>query len=256
MNVRVRPTDFVTPLGSGETPLIASRSLGRLLELESLAFKVECCQPPGSWLDRSAQALVAAAVAEGRTGLCTIGVHAWTVPLAMQCARAGLRFVVLEPATEFLLNFNEEEFTTAVRARDYYSFVALTTIAMGLLFQVPIVVLALTRLGITTPQKLRHFVADPAQGSRHNRGCAVDLTLYDLRTGQPVEMPGGYDEFSHRSSPDYPGGTTRQRWHRDLLRRVMEAEGFTVYPQEWWHFDYRDWRSYRIGNQPFELVPD
>ncbi|MGQ0704150.1 MAG: M15 family metallopeptidase [Gemmatimonadales bacterium] len=107
-----------------------------------------------------------------------------------------------------------------------------------------------------TPPAQHDFVADPAGGSRHNRGSAVDLTLYDRRTGQPVEMPGGYDEFSHRSYPDYPGGTSRQRWHRDLLRRVMEAEGLTVYPQEWWHFDYRDWGSYRIGNLPFEQLPD
>ena len=89
-------------------------------------------------------------------------------------------------------------------------------------------------------------MADPSKGSRHNRGCAVDLTLYDLKTGKPVEMVGGYDEFSDRSYPDYPGGTSRQRWHRDLLRRAMEAEGFTVYEAEWWHFDYKDWRKYPI----------
>src|SRR5205823_6067739 len=93
-----------------------------------------------------------------------------------------------------------------------------------------------------TPEKYHTFVADPSQGSRHNRGCAVDLTLYDLKTGRPVEMVGGYDEFSDRSYADYPGGTSLQRWHRDLLRRAMAAEGFTVYEAEWWHFDFRDWR--------------
>ena len=98
------------------------------------------------------------------------------------------------------------------------------------------------------------FVANPATGSRHNRGCAVDLTLYDLRTGRPIEMPGTYDEFSPRSFPSYPGGTSRQRWHRELLRSAMEAEGFTVNPSEWWHFDYQDWKSYRIGNTPFEQL--
>ena len=77
-------------------PLIPSRSLGRLLGLESLGFRAECWQPTGSWLDRSAAALVAAAVAEGRTGLCTVGLDAWTLPLAIRCARAGLRLVVLE----------------------------------------------------------------------------------------------------------------------------------------------------------------
>jgi sec-independent protein translocase protein TatC len=64
-------------------------------------------------------------------------------------------FVVLEPALQFLLNFNADEFTTQLRARDYYGFVSMTMIAMGLLFQVPVGVLALTRMGITTPEKLR-----------------------------------------------------------------------------------------------------
>ena len=91
-------------------------------------------------------------------------------------------------------------------------------------------------------------------GSRHNRGCAVDLTLYWLDTGEPVEMPGGYDEFSPRSYPDYRGGTSRQRWHRELLRQAMEAQGFAVYEAEWWHFDHADWRSYRIGNQRFDAI--
>lgn len=103
-----------------------------------------------------------------------------------------------------------------------------------------------------TPDAMRIFVADPSQGSRHNRGCAVDLTLYDLETGEPIDMPGGYDEFSPRSYPNYPGGTSRQRWHRALLRQAMEAQGFTVYEFEWWHFDYRDWKRYRIMNKPFE----
>lgn len=103
-----------------------------------------------------------------------------------------------------------------------------------------------------TPEKFHSFVADPEKGSRHNRGCAVDLTLYDLKTGKPVEMVSGYDEFSDRSFPDYPGGTSRQRWHRDLLRAAMFAEGFTVYEEEWWHFDYKDWQKYPILNKTFE----
>lgn len=103
-----------------------------------------------------------------------------------------------------------------------------------------------------TPEELKIFVADPASGSRHNRGCAIDLTLYDLQTGEPITMTGGYDEMSPRSYPDYPGGTELQRWHRELLREAMEAQGFAVYEAEWWHFDYEDWRSYRIGNERFE----
>lgn len=108
-----------------------------------------------------------------------------------------------------------------------------------------------------TPERFHHFVADPLKGSRHNRGCAVDLTLFDRKTGQPVAMVSGYDEFSDRSYPDYLGGTSLQRWHRDLLRRVMEEEGFSVYDAEWWHFDYRDWRQYPIQNLRFEdLAPE
>jgi zinc D-Ala-D-Ala dipeptidase len=103
-----------------------------------------------------------------------------------------------------------------------------------------------------TPPEGKIFVADPKEGSRHNRGCAVDLTLHDLATGKPIEMPGTYDEMSQRSFPDYPGGTSLQRWHRDLLRRAMESEGFTVYEHEWWHFDYKDWREYPILNIKFE----
>ena len=105
-----------------------------------------------------------------------------------------------------------------------------------------------------TPPEGKIFVADPSQGSRHNRGCAVDLTLYDLQTSRPIEMTGAYDEMSPRSFPNYPGGTSLQRWHRDLLRRAMESEGFTVYEAEWWHFDYKDWREYGILNIPFEKL--
>jgi D-alanyl-D-alanine dipeptidase len=105
-----------------------------------------------------------------------------------------------------------------------------------------------------TPEDEKTFVANPSIGSRHNRGCAVDVSLYDLNTGRPVDMVSGYDEFSHRASPDYPGGTSLQRWDRELLRRAMEQEGFNVYEWEWWHFDYKDWREYPIGNRAFEEI--
>jgi len=105
-----------------------------------------------------------------------------------------------------------------------------------------------------TPDDKKVFVADPAKGSRHNRGCAVDLTLYDLKTKKPVEMVSTYDETTDRAYPHYPGGASLQRWHRKLLRDAMEAEGFTVYQAEWWHFDYKDWQKYRIGNVTFEQI--
>lgn len=105
-----------------------------------------------------------------------------------------------------------------------------------------------------TPDDKKLFVADPSQGSRHNRGAAVDLSLYDLKTGKPVEMVSTYDETTDRAYPDYPGGTSLQRWQRNLLRSAMEADGFTVYEAEWWHFDYKDWKRYRIGNELFESI--
>ena len=105
-----------------------------------------------------------------------------------------------------------------------------------------------------TPDDKKVFVADPAKGSRHNRGCAVDLTLYDLKTKRPVEMVSTYDETTARAYPNYPGGTSLQRWYRELLRQAMEAEGFTVYNAEWWHFDFKDWQKYRIGNLTFEQL--
>ncbi len=105
-----------------------------------------------------------------------------------------------------------------------------------------------------TPDDKKIFVANPAQGSRHNRGCAVDLSLYNLQTGKPVDMVSTYDETTDRAYPNYPGGTSLQRWHRELLRRAMESEGFTVYEAEWWHFDFREWRRYRIGTATFESL--
>ena len=105
-----------------------------------------------------------------------------------------------------------------------------------------------------TPASKREFVANPRKGSRHNRGCAVDLTLYDLATGREVEMTGAYDEMSPRSYAAYAGGTPAQRTPRDLLRTRMEAHGFTVLPAEWWHFDFQNWKTYPIQNIPFNKL--
>lgn len=105
-----------------------------------------------------------------------------------------------------------------------------------------------------TPPDGRIFTADPSKGSRHNRGAAVDLTLTDLKDGTPLEMTGGYDEMSSRSYPNYVGGSSLQRWRRDTLRSAMEAEGFDVYPTEWWHFDFRGWERYPILNLDFDEV--
>ena len=81
-------------------------------------------------------------------------------------------FVVLDRAVDFLLNFNDEQFNIQVRARDYYSFVALMLMAMGLVFQVPLAILAVTRLGIMSPAQLRaNGGGTRISGSRCWRRC-------------------------------------------------------------------------------------
>jgi D-alanyl-D-alanine dipeptidase len=96
----------------------------------------------------------------------------------------------------------------------------------------------------------RAYLSDPLKGSRHNRGCAVDVTLLNLANGKEVSMPSAYDEFTERAHPDYKGGSLEQREARDLLRVAMEAEGYSVYENEWWHFDYQGWESYPLLNLP------
>jgi len=111
---------------------------------------------------------------------------------------------------------------------------------------------AITKLfwDVVSPDQ-RKFVADPAKGSKHNRGCAVDLGIYDLKTGKAIPMPSDFDEFTERASPDYTGGTEEETANRDLLRKLMEAEGFTVNSNEWWHFDYKTWQDYAIYDISF-----
>lgn len=98
----------------------------------------------------------------------------------------------------------------------------------------------------------RAFLANPAEGSKHNRGCAVDVSLYELASSREVTMPSGYDEMGPRASPRYRGGSEESRRLRDLLRREMEKEGFSVQHNEWWHFNHEEWRHYPILDIPFE----
>ncbi len=106
----------------------------------------------------------------------------------------------------------------------------------------------------TVKKEHRKFVADPKKGSKHNRGCAVDLSLFDLKTGENLPMPSGFDEFTSRAAPDYKGGTKEERANRDLLRKFMEAEDFLVNRNEWWHFDYKDWEKYEICDLEFSEI--
>lgn len=104
------------------------------------------------------------------------------------------------------------------------------------------------------PPDKREFVADPKRGSKHNRGCAVDLSLYAIATGREVAMPSVYDEMSERAYPDYGAGDPAARAAREVLRGAMEREGFKVEPNEWWHYNYRDWPRYPILDIPFSAI--
>jgi zinc D-Ala-D-Ala dipeptidase len=105
-----------------------------------------------------------------------------------------------------------------------------------------------------TPQDKKIFVADPSQGSRHNRGCAVDLSMYELAAGKIVQMPSEYDEMTERAHINYSCATQEAKHLREMLRSAMEGEGFAVYEPEWWHYDYKDWKQYPIQNIPFSKI--
>lgn len=98
------------------------------------------------------------------------------------------------------------------------------------------------------------FVASPYTGSRHNRGCAVDMTLIDLKTGREIEMPTPYDSFTRQAHSAYPDLSEKVLRHRDILQKVMLKNGFQIYPDEWWHFDFVGWEKYSVMNIPFEIL--
>ena len=105
-----------------------------------------------------------------------------------------------------------------------------------------------------TPADKKIFVADPAKGSRHNRGSAVDLSMFDLKTGMTVKMPGEYDEMTERSHINYECATPEAKRLREMLRAAMTSEGFAVYEPEWWHYDFKDWKEYPIQNVKFSEI--
>jgi D-alanyl-D-alanine dipeptidase len=100
----------------------------------------------------------------------------------------------------------------------------------------------------------KNFVANPKQGSRHNRGCAVDLSLIYLKTGKDVPMPTPYDSFSAKAAAAYTDLSEPVKKNRDLLIQVMEAHGFKVLHNEWWHFDFKTWQNYALMDIPFEQL--
>lgn len=98
------------------------------------------------------------------------------------------------------------------------------------------------------------YVADPAKGSRHNRGCAVDLTLFSRETGAPLEMPTPYDDFHAQAHAHASNVTAHARAHRETLQQAMLAQGFRILEEEWWHFDYKDYPHYGILDVGFDAV--
>jgi zinc D-Ala-D-Ala dipeptidase len=103
-----------------------------------------------------------------------------------------------------------------------------------------------------TPRRQRNYVANPKRGSRHNRGCAVDLSLHALETGALVEMPSAFDDFSERAHRNYMRASAEAIANRARLARYMEGEGFIGMSNEWWHFDYKDWQDFPVLDLPFE----
>jgi zinc D-Ala-D-Ala dipeptidase len=101
------------------------------------------------------------------------------------------------------------------------------------------------------------YVASPYRGSRHNRGCALDLTLIDLKTGAELKMPTPYDSFKKEAWPSSPVTDPEVRQNRALLIAVMQKHGFKVNSSEWWHFDFIGWKNYEVLDIDFEtLVAD
>jgi D-alanyl-D-alanine dipeptidase len=102
------------------------------------------------------------------------------------------------------------------------------------------------------------FVASPRNGSKHNRGCALDMGLYYLKTGIPLEMPTAFDSFSKEAAADFKNLPPKALEDRTLLARYMVQNDFHTIPTEWWHFDFKDWPRYNILDISFEqlkLIP-
>jgi D-alanyl-D-alanine dipeptidase len=104
------------------------------------------------------------------------------------------------------------------------------------------------------PYKNPDFVADPAKGSRHNRGAAVDVTLIELRSGAELPMPTPYDDFSPRAGHDFAGLPAVVLANRAKLRGVMARHGFEPLPSEWWHYDFRGWQRFELLDLDLEAL--
>ena len=100
----------------------------------------------------------------------------------------------------------------------------------------------------------KNFVANPTKGSKHNRGCAIDCTLIDLKTGEELEMPTPYDSFSKAAAANYEDVSPQAKANRDLLISVMRKNQMNVLSNEWWHYDFINWRNFDLMDIPFEKL--
>ncbi|PYF75778.1 M15 family metallopeptidase [Pedobacter nutrimenti] len=100
----------------------------------------------------------------------------------------------------------------------------------------------------------KNFVANPAKGSKHNRGCAIDLSLVDFKTKREVPMPTPYDSFAPEAAADFQKLPMNLQKNRNFLIKIMKRYGFNVLKNEWWHYDFKDWRTYEILDIPFKSL--
>lgn len=98
----------------------------------------------------------------------------------------------------------------------------------------------------------KNFVANPSKGSRHNRGCALDLSIIDLRTRKEIPMPTAYDSFAPEAAADYAQLPQKVKANRDFLIRTMQNHGFRVLKNEWWHYDFKGWQNYELMDIAFK----
>jgi len=96
------------------------------------------------------------------------------------------------------------------------------------------------------------FVAAPWKGSIHNRGCAIDLTIVNTKTGDELVMPTPFDEFSEAASHDYIPTDSIALANREKLLRIMERYGFEKYSHEWWHYNFHKREGMGLLNISFE----
>lgn len=100
--------------------------------------------------------------------------------------------------------------------------------------------------------ELKKYVANPKEGSRHNRGCAVDLTIIDSKTGEELEMPTLYDDFTQKANHNYNKLSKTALKNRELLKSLMTKHGFSIMQAEWWHYDFKGWKNYELMNISFD----